>query len=69
MRTLVSEHEIDEIPIAWTLLLTLIALPAARLALVALPSCQSFYSTVSGEGRSGEKGRRQPYTDLAFSTI
>lgn len=35
MRTLISEHEVHQITISWTFLLSLIALPAARLALVA----------------------------------
>lgn len=36
MRALISEHEVHKVPVTWALLLTLLALTAARRTLITL---------------------------------
>lgn len=43
MRTLISKHEIDEISVSWTLLLSLLALTTARFTLVTLSNVNSIW--------------------------
>lgn len=48
MRTLVPKHKINQIPVSWTLLLSLLTLPTAWLSLIALGPHQSALCLESG---------------------
>ena len=48
MRTLVSKHKINQIPVAWTLLLSLLTLTTAWFSLIALGPHQSVLCHESG---------------------
>lgn len=48
MRTLVAKHKINQIPVTWTLLLSLLTLPTAWFSLIALGPHQSVLCLESG---------------------
>lgn len=68
MRALISEHKVHQIPVAGALLLALVALPAARFALVALESHQSSRPRWSKMGGLWTE-ESLTYPDLALATI